>query len=150
MCDSTPGLLCPSPMEIHQCVWIQWSILLNIYMYIQKAEWPPPGQNAVPEKIKKDPAIAVSWVAIWNRKEDWLYHIFKLIILLFGFYHDVWYCHVFAEPEFWHELHWSTWALRKCARSVFTEFQSPFWACALLILHLDLDVKWVWSVHLRN
>ena len=27
MCDSTQGSLCPSPMEIHQCMWIQWSIL---------------------------------------------------------------------------------------------------------------------------
>ena len=29
MCDSTQGSLCPSPMEIHQCMWIQWSILPN-------------------------------------------------------------------------------------------------------------------------
>ena len=29
MCDSTQGSLCPSPMTIHQCVWIQWSILQN-------------------------------------------------------------------------------------------------------------------------
>ena len=27
MCDSTQGSLCPSPMTIHQCMWIQWSIL---------------------------------------------------------------------------------------------------------------------------
>ena len=26
MCDSTQGSLCPSPMTIHQCMWIQWSI----------------------------------------------------------------------------------------------------------------------------
>ena len=24
MCDSTQGSLCPSPMKIHQCMWIQW------------------------------------------------------------------------------------------------------------------------------
>ena len=29
MCDSIQGLLCPSPMTIHQCMWIQWSILQN-------------------------------------------------------------------------------------------------------------------------
>ena len=29
MCDSTKGSLCPSPMTIHQCMWIQWSILQN-------------------------------------------------------------------------------------------------------------------------
>ena len=29
MCDSTQGSLCPSPMRIHQCMWIQWSILHN-------------------------------------------------------------------------------------------------------------------------
>ena len=27
MCDFTQGLLCPSPMGIHQCMWIKWSIL---------------------------------------------------------------------------------------------------------------------------
>ena len=29
MCDSTQGSLCPSPMTIHQSMWIQWSILQN-------------------------------------------------------------------------------------------------------------------------
>ena len=29
MCDSTQGSLCPSPMTIHQCMWMQWSILQN-------------------------------------------------------------------------------------------------------------------------
>ena len=29
MCDSTQGSLCPSPMTIHHCMWIQWSILQN-------------------------------------------------------------------------------------------------------------------------
>ena len=30
MCASTQGSLCPSPMGIHQCMWIQWSILQNL------------------------------------------------------------------------------------------------------------------------
>ena len=29
MCDSTQQSLCLSPMGIHQCMWIQWSILQN-------------------------------------------------------------------------------------------------------------------------
>ena len=33
MCDSTQGSLCPSPMGINQCMWIQWSIL-QITTYI--------------------------------------------------------------------------------------------------------------------
>ena len=34
MCDSTQGSLCPSPMGIHPCMWIQWSILqITIYIY---------------------------------------------------------------------------------------------------------------------
>ena len=32
-CDSTQGSLSPSPMGIHQCMWIQWSIL-QITKYI--------------------------------------------------------------------------------------------------------------------
>ena len=37
MRDSTQGSLCPSPMGIHQCMWIQWSILQKLphtYTYI--------------------------------------------------------------------------------------------------------------------
>ena len=48
MCDSTQGSLCPSPMTIHQCMWIQWSILQNttyihtyyiLHTYILRTEW---------------------------------------------------------------------------------------------------------------
>ena len=45
MCDSTQWSLCPSPMTIHQCMWIQWSILQNttyIHIhtyYILRTEW---------------------------------------------------------------------------------------------------------------
>ena len=35
MCDSIQGSLCPSPMTIHQCMWIQWSILqITTYIHI--------------------------------------------------------------------------------------------------------------------
>ena len=35
MCDSTQGSLCPSPMGIHQHMWIQWSILqITTYIHI--------------------------------------------------------------------------------------------------------------------
>ena len=37
MCDSTEGSLCPSPMKIHQSMWIQWSILQNTST---KGHWP--------------------------------------------------------------------------------------------------------------
>ena len=30
MCDSTPGSLCPSPMKIHQSMWIQWPFCKNL------------------------------------------------------------------------------------------------------------------------
>ena len=46
MCVSTQGSLCPSPMTIHLCMWIQWSILQNttyIHIlrtyYILRTEW---------------------------------------------------------------------------------------------------------------
>ena len=49
MCDSTQGSLCPSPMGIHQCMWIQWSILqklphtytyiLHTYTYYIQNQW---------------------------------------------------------------------------------------------------------------
>ena len=45
MCDSTQGSLCPSPMGIHQCMWIQWSILqittykLHTHTYYVQNQW---------------------------------------------------------------------------------------------------------------
>ena len=36
MCDSTQGSLRPSPMKIHQCMWIQWSI----WKLPTKGHWP--------------------------------------------------------------------------------------------------------------
>ena len=45
MGDSTQGSLCPSPMGIHQCMWIQWSILQNDHIlhthttYYVQNEW---------------------------------------------------------------------------------------------------------------
>ena len=38
-CDSTQGSLCPSPMGIHQYMWIQWLILQNTTYYILCTEW---------------------------------------------------------------------------------------------------------------
>ena len=47
-CDSTQGSLCQSPMGIHQCMWIQWSILqklphtytpLHTYTYYVQNQW---------------------------------------------------------------------------------------------------------------
>ena len=30
MCDSPQGSLCPSPMKIHQSMWIQWTFLVKL------------------------------------------------------------------------------------------------------------------------
>ena len=38
MCDSTQGSLYPSSMGIHQCMWIQWSIL-QITTYILRTTY---------------------------------------------------------------------------------------------------------------
>ena len=37
MCDSTQGSLCPSPMKIHQSVWIQWPLFAKTWT---KGHWP--------------------------------------------------------------------------------------------------------------
>ena len=47
MCDSTQGSLCPRSIGIHQCMWIQWSILQKnttyyvhtTYTYYVQNEW---------------------------------------------------------------------------------------------------------------
>ena len=37
MCDSTQGSLCPSPMKIHQSMWIQWTFFAKTWT---KGHWP--------------------------------------------------------------------------------------------------------------
>ena len=39
MCDSTQGSLCPSPMKIHQSMWIQWPFLQKKKTWT-KGHWP--------------------------------------------------------------------------------------------------------------
>ena len=46
MCDSTQGSLCPSPMKIHQSMWIQWPFLqklepkvIDTWMTWTKGHW---------------------------------------------------------------------------------------------------------------
>ena len=40
MCDSTQGSLCPSPMEIHQNMWIQWPFCKNFKWRSLTPRWP--------------------------------------------------------------------------------------------------------------
>ena len=40
MCDSTQGSLCPSPMKIHQSMWIQWTFLLKLEAKVIDPRWP--------------------------------------------------------------------------------------------------------------
>ena len=34
MCDSTQGSLCPSPMKIHQSMWVQWTFWLKLELKV--------------------------------------------------------------------------------------------------------------------
>ena len=40
MCDSTQGSLCPSPMKIHQSMWIQWLFCKNLKQMSLTPRWP--------------------------------------------------------------------------------------------------------------
>ena len=40
MCDSTQGSLCPSPMKIHQSMWIQWLFCKNLKQRSLTPRWP--------------------------------------------------------------------------------------------------------------
>ena len=79
MCDSTQGSLCPSPMTIHQCMWIQWSILQNTtyihttYIhttYILHTEWVITYSltelSSGETKTTLFPTRPVSWILDWT------------------------------------------------------------------------------------
>ena len=40
ICDSTQGSLCPSPMKIHQSMWIQWPFFKNLNQRSLTPRWP--------------------------------------------------------------------------------------------------------------
>ena len=40
MSDSTQGLLCPSPMKIHQSMWIQWPFFQKLEPKVIDSRWP--------------------------------------------------------------------------------------------------------------
>ena len=60
MCDSTQwvGLLCRSPMGIHQCMWIQWSILQN---FNQDYHILPVNHSLLLNKVQARPKIPWPW-----------------------------------------------------------------------------------------
>ena len=73
MCDSTQESLCPSPMGIHQCMWIQWSILQNttyiLRTYILCTEW-----------------VIIYWTKFRRDKKATSYCFFKE----YFWYHSLW------------------------------------------------------------
>ena len=64
-CDSTQGSLCPSPMTIHQCMWIQWSILQNT-TYILRTTYYVHTTYRMSDHI-------VSYWTQFRRDKNWLY-----------------------------------------------------------------------------
>ena len=62
MCDSTQGSLCLSPMKIHQCTWIQWSILQMTNQRSLTPRWPlTPHLLRSYVWLPKDHCVQVPW-----------------------------------------------------------------------------------------
>ena len=65
MCDSTQGSLCLSPMTIHQCMWIQWSILQNTtYIHILRTYY-------IHTTYRMSDHIVSYWTQFRRDKNDW-------------------------------------------------------------------------------
>ena len=67
MCDSTQGSLCPSPMKIHQSMWIQWPFLQKKTW--TKGHWPymtfdPTSVEVTCVTLPKDHCVQVPWKSI--------------------------------------------------------------------------------------
>ena len=115
MCDSTQGSLCPSPMGIHQCMWIQWSILqittyIHIHTYYVQNEWShslllnsvqarqKEKTNLKKEIEKKKKKGGLKWTirkyikclsSWWNQEKKWLNFKMKVLlglVLVFPFF----------------------------------------------------------------
>ena len=64
MCDSTQGSLCPSPMKIHQSMWIQWPFLQKKTW--TKGHWPlddlwPTSVEVTCVTLPNDHCVQVPW-----------------------------------------------------------------------------------------
>ena len=85
-CDSTEGSLCPSPMGIHQCMWIQWSILQKLphtytYTYIHTTYRISDHIVSSWTTFRRDNKSCKSWFLNFSGELDhfwWLYHVYIL------------------------------------------------------------------------
>ena len=63
MCDSTQGSLCPSPMKIHQSMWIQWPFLQKLEPKIidPSMTFDPKSVEVTCVTLPKDHCVQVPW-----------------------------------------------------------------------------------------
>ena len=63
MCDSTQGSLCPTPMVIHQSMWIQWLVFkkLNHKVNDPKMTFDPTSVEVTCVTLPKDHCFQVPW-----------------------------------------------------------------------------------------
>ena len=63
MCDSTQGSLCPSPMKIHQSMWIQWTFLLKLEPKVidPYMTFDPTSVEVTCVTLPKDHCVQVPW-----------------------------------------------------------------------------------------
>ena len=66
MCDSTQGSLCPSPMVIHQSMWIQWLFFKNLNQKVSdpKMTFDPTPVEVTCVTLPKNHCIQVPWKCV--------------------------------------------------------------------------------------
>ena len=79
MCDSTQGSLCPSPMGIHECMRIQWSILqklphtytyiLHTYTYYIQNQW---SHSLFLNYVQARQKLTIKWKWPNNQLPQWV------------------------------------------------------------------------------
>ena len=60
MCDSTQGSLCPSPMKIHQSMWLQWPFLQKLEAKVIMT-FDPTSVEVTCVTLPKDHCVQVPW-----------------------------------------------------------------------------------------
>ena len=119
MCDSTHGSLYLSPMGIHQCMWVQWSILqittyilhtmynvLHTTYYIQN-EWSHSlFLNSVQARQKTNPVLRAQSTQIFR----------------FGRFSNEFFKNLVKSDVFWPKCKNSRWKFLKISQNIFPKF----------------------------
>ena len=123
MCDSTQGSLCPSPMKIHQSMWIQRTFLLKLQLKVidPYMTFDPTSVEVTCVTLPKDHCVQVPWeyINVCGYRDQFCknYHIHTHTCTYYIHTHTTYTYYV--QNQWSHSLFWTTFRRDKNWQTLF-------------------------------